>query len=50
MITFYCHHIGGSRPGQARVKLWSIMFIAYYYIVLRDDGAEPSDSKDNKLI
>ena len=39
--------IGGSRPGQARVKFWSIVLIAYHYIVLWDDGAEPSNSKDS---
>ena len=40
--------IGGSRPGQARVKFWSIVLIAYHYIVLQDDGAESSDSKNNR--
>ena len=32
-------------PGIARVKFWSIVLIAYYSIVLRDDGAEFSDGK-----
>lgn len=34
---------GGSRPRQnlgiARVKFWSIVVIAYHYIVLWDNGA-----------
>jgi len=30
--------------GIARVKRWSIVLIAYHYIVLRDDGAEFSDA------
>ena len=34
-----------SSPGIARVKFWSIVLIAYHYIVLRDDGAEFSDGK-----
>ena len=37
-----------ASPGIARVKFWSIVLIAYHYIVLRDDGAESSDSKDNR--
>ena len=39
-----------ANPGIARVKLRSIVLIAYHYIVLRDDGAEPSDSKDNRPV
>ena len=27
-----------------------IVLIAYYYIILRDNGAEPSDSKDNRPV
>ena len=34
-----------ASPGIARVKFWSIVLIAYHYIVLRDDGAEFSDGK-----
>ena len=34
--------------GIARVKFWSIVLIAYHYIVLQEDGAESSDSKDNR--
>ena len=51
-----CPLLGGSRPqgiaplGIARVKLWSIVLIAYHYTVLRDDGAEPSDGKDNRPV
>ena len=37
-----------ASPGIARVKFWSIVHIAYHYIVLRDDGAESFDSKDNR--
>ena len=37
-----------TSPGIARVKFWSIVLIAYHYIVLRDDGAESCDSKDNR--
>ena len=32
--------IGGSRPGQAQVKFWSVVLIAYHHMVLRDDVAE----------
>jgi len=39
-----------ASPGIARVKFWLIVLIAYHYIVLRDDGAEPSDSKDNRPV
>ena len=34
-----------ASPGIARVKFWSIVLIAYHYIVLRDDGEEFSDGK-----
>ena len=37
-----------ASPGIARVKFWSIVLIAYHYIVLRDDETESSDSKDNR--
>ena len=37
-----------ASPGIAWVKFWSIVLIAYHYIVLWDDGAESSDSKDNR--
>ena len=36
--------------GRARVKFWSTVHIAYHYFVLRDDGAEPSDGKDNRPV
>ena len=39
-----------ASPGIAWVKFWSIVLIAYHYIVLRGDGAEPSDSKDNRPV
>ena len=39
-----------ASPGIARVKFWSIVLIAYHYIVLRDNGPEPSDSKDNRPV
>ena len=56
-----CNHSGHSliiggfmqtraNQGIARVKLWSVVLIACHYIDLRDDGAEPSDSKDNRPI
>ena len=32
--------IGSSRPELTRVKLWSVVLIAYHYIVLWNDGAE----------
>ena len=31
-----------AKPGIAQVKFWSIVLIAYHYIVLRGNGAEPS--------
>ena len=34
--------------GIARLKFWSIVLIAYHYIVLGDDGEEPSESEDNQ--
>ena len=37
-----------TSPGIAWVKFWSIVLIAYHYIVLRDNGEEPSESKDNQ--
>ena len=37
-----------ASPGIAWVKFWSIVLITYHYIVLRDDGAVSSDSKDNR--
>ena len=37
-----------ASPGIARVKFWSVVHIAYHYIVLRDDGAESFGSKDNR--
>ena len=39
-----------ASPGIARVKFWSIVLIAYHYIVLWDDGAELSDSKNNRPV
>ena len=39
-----------ASPGIAQVKIWSILAIAYHYIVLWDDGAELSDSKDNRPV
>ena len=36
--------------GIVWVKFWSIVLIAYHYIVLWDDGTEPSDSKDNRPV
>ena len=39
-----------TSPGIAWVKFWSVVLIAYHYIVLQDDGAEPSDSKDNRPV
>ena len=39
-----------ASPGIARVKFWSIVLIAYHYIVLRDDEAEQPDSKDNRSV
>ena len=33
-----------ASPGIAQVEFWIIVLIAYHYIILRDDGAEPSDS------
>ena len=32
------------------VKFWSVVLIAYHYIVLWDNGAESSDSKDNRPV
>ena len=40
----------GASPGIARVKFWSIVLIAYHYIVSWDDGTEPSVSKDNRPV
>ena len=37
-----------ASPGIARVKFWSVVLIAYHYIVLQDDGAGSSYSKDNR--
>ena len=37
-------------PDIAQVEFWSIVLIAYHNIVLRDDGAESSDSKDNRPV
>ena len=37
-----------GKPGHCPSKIWSFLLIAYHYIVLRDDGAEPSESKDNR--
>ena len=37
-----------ASPGIAWVKFWSIVLIAYHYIVLRDNGEEPSESKDDQ--
>ena len=39
-----------ASPGIARVKFWSIVLIVYHYIVLWDDGAELSDSKNNRPV
>ena len=33
-----------ASPGIARVKFWSVVLIAYHYIVSRDGGGEPPDS------
>ena len=35
--------IGGSRPGHCPGKMLVSCHYAYHYIVLRDDGTEPSD-------
>ena len=39
-----------ASPGIAQVKFGSIVLIAYHYIVLRDNGPELSDSKDNRPV
>ena len=39
-----------ANPGIARVKFRSVVLIAYHYVVLWDDGAEPSNSKDNRPV
>ena len=36
-------HIGGSRPRHRPGKILVNCHYAYHYIVLRDDGTEPSD-------
>ena len=42
--------IGGSRPGHCPGKiLVSCAYCLYHYMVLQDDGAESSNSKDNNL-
>ena len=48
----YPHRQFQSRasPGIAQVKFWSVVLIAYHYIVFQDDGTEPSDSKDNRPV
>ena len=51
-----CSHVKHKRfqtrasLGIAPVKFWSIVLIAYHYIILRDDGTEPPDSKDNRPV
>ena len=35
--------IGGSRPGHCPGKILVNCHYAYHYVVLRDDGTEPSD-------
>ena len=37
-------------PPSSQVNFWSTVLIAYHYIVLRDDGGEPSDGKDNRPV
>ena len=39
-----------ASPGIAQVKFWSIILITYHYIVLWDNGADSSDSKDNRPV
>ena len=39
-----------ASPGIGWVKFRSVVLIAYYYVVLWEDGAELSDSKDNRPV
>ena len=39
-----------ASSGIAWVQFCSIVLIAYHNIVLRDNGADPSDSKDNRPV